>query len=78
MSQQALTPLQQYMKTSQELMSAKPITNQQLEERINQLNALVNKPRKMTIYDMATKMSQGLSANARSGRPVCGLVTICG
>ena len=37
MSQQALTPLQQYMKTSQELMSAKPITNQQLEERINQL-----------------------------------------
>ena len=69
MSQQALTPLQQYMKTSRELMSPKPITNQQLEERINQLNALVNKPRKMTIYDMATKMSQGLSANARSGRP---------
>ena len=69
MSEQVLSPLQQYMMTSKELMSLEPITNQQLEERINQLSALVNKPRKMTIYDMATKMSQGLSANARSGRP---------
>lgn len=62
-------PLSQYYLTNKDLLKPNPITDQELQGRIDQLNMLVNKPRKMTIYDMATKMSQGLSANAKSGRP---------
>ena len=62
-------PLAQYYAANKNLLKPNPITSQELQDRINQLNMLVTKPRKMTIYDMATKMSQGLSANAKSGRP---------
>jgi hypothetical protein len=66
---QKLTPIQQYRKTMLRLNRAQPITPFELSQRVDNLRMLATDRPKKNIYDMASSLGAGLTAQAQSGRP---------
>jgi hypothetical protein len=61
--------LQGYYDQLEEIGNPQPIRQQDFQSRLGELSMLASAPRRSTIYDMATNLSQGLTAQAQSGRP---------
>lgn len=69
MSQQKLTPIQQYRQTMLGLNRQQPISQASLAQRVADLQMLsANRPKK-DIFDMASSLGGGLTRQAQSGRP---------
>ena len=63
-------PLDTYRKQLEEIQNQrKPITQQDLATRIQELQMLVPQQRRPNIFDLADALSRGLVAQAQSGRP---------
>jgi hypothetical protein len=63
-------PLDTYRKQLEEIQNQrKPITQQDLATRIQELQMLVPQQRRPNIFDLAGALSRGLVAQAQSGRP---------
>ena len=63
-------PLDAYQAQLEEIQNErKPITQQDLAARIQELQMLVPQQRRSNIFDLASALSKGLVAQAQSGRP---------
>jgi flagellar hook-basal body complex protein FliE len=58
-----------YLKTLQGTTDSSPLSLSDINKQYQDLSALFPGPQKSSIYDLASSISQGLSAQAASGRP---------